>query len=186
MLCSYTMLACISEQTSAPLSEGEALAGDEVDVITSGDEETEELQGGQMLEEPAGEEMAGEQAPTEAGNSGSESGTEAGAEVEEAGESVADPLPPPSNLNACDRFCQRMEDCIYPRCEAINQIPPDQFCQGWCRSTGDEWLDQGADLSCEDFSRRIYGFLQNYKRFVKLIQMRTLVKVFVSLEPFVA
>lgn len=156
MLSSYTMLACISEQTNAPLSEGEALAGGQVEVITSGDEETEEQLGGQMPEEPAGEQTAGEQAVTVAGSS--ESGTEAGEEAEEAGDSVADPLPPASNLDACDRFCQRMEDCIYPRCEAINQIPPDQFCRGWCRSTGDEWLDQGADLSCEDFSRRIYGF----------------------------
>jgi hypothetical protein len=69
-----------------------------------------------------------------------------------------DPPPAPENLPACQRFCQRVEDCLYASCEELNQFPVNQFCEGWCRNSTEEWLDQGAELSCNDFNRRIYGF----------------------------
>ena len=156
LITSYAMIACISEQTGSPLSEGETLAGDEVEVIEGGndlaDEQGEDADAG----ENTGDEMAGEPAGSDE-IAGEQAGNDEMA-GEQAGEQMSEPPPPSPNLDACDRFCQRIEDCVYPGCEAISQIPPQQFCRGWCQSTGEEWLNQGADLSCEDFSRRIYGF----------------------------
>jgi len=68
-----------------------------------------------------------------------------------------DPPPPPEELRACDRFCQRAQDCLYPSCEGLEQIPPRRFCEGWCNGDRD-WLNQSAELSCEDFNGRIFGF----------------------------
>lgn len=98
-----------------------------------------------------------------AGNSGMiiEDGGEsvAGEDQVVAGVSmIADPPPPPEGLNACDRFCQRAQDCLYSSCEDIQQLPPRQFCEGWCNRDNQEWLNQSADLACEDFNRRIFGF----------------------------
>ncbi|MEE2643573.1 MAG: hypothetical protein VYD19_01455 [Myxococcota bacterium] len=70
-----------------------------------------------------------------------------------------DPPPPAPELSACDRFCERMEGCFYPSCPQLGPISQsEQFCRGWCGGAGEEWLDQSAELSCEDFNTRIFAF----------------------------
>jgi hypothetical protein len=82
-----------------------------------------------------------------------------GGEVEDTPEpTLPSPPPPPEDLRPCDRFCERVEGCLYPQCDAIQSIPPQQFCQGWCRGGDQDWLNSSADLTCEDFTQRIYGF----------------------------
>jgi hypothetical protein len=152
ILCIH-LSACISENTSGPLSEGDILAGSESVNVTGGSEEIMDMMAGLM--EGGGDDVVG--GAVIGGNDMEEDMMVAGAEEPDM-RMLPEPPPPSNNLDACDRFCQRVEDCIYPRCEAISQLPPDQFCRGWCNNTGEEWLDQGADLSCEDFSRRVYGF----------------------------
>ena len=93
-------------------------------------------------------------------------GDEAGDEVTvQAGDEVIDitepdPPPPADNLSSCDRFCERVEGCLYPACPNLSMIPPDDFCEGWCSggARAGEWLDQSADLSCDLFNQRIFGF----------------------------
>ena len=162
--------ACINDNSTGPLSEGEALAGSEVNVAGSAGEDSagEDSAGegsageGSAGEGSAGEGSAGEGSAGEGsageGSAGEGSAGEGSAGEGSAGEDLIDPPPPPPNASPCDRFCQRVEDCLYPRCEPLSEIPVEQFCRGWCRGTGDDWLDGGANLSCEDFTRRIYGF----------------------------
>lgn len=152
--------SCINDQNSAPLTEGERLAGDEplnleetAGENTSGTDSAGSLQGG---EDSSGAEALGAQ---EAGEMAIAGEAILGGEMNVAGEErPPDPPLPPPNASPCDRFCQRIEDCLYPRCEPIDQVPVDQVCRGWCRGAGDEWLDGGANLSCDDFTRRLYGF----------------------------
>lgn len=162
-----TSVGCIEDGATAIERDGESdpssLGGATVDVggdaggdvsdNVDGDAGGEQTDAGSAVVEEAGETVsAGEQAGEPAGELISEAGDEAGQDL------PPDPPPAPEQLPACDRFCQRVEDCLYPRCEALNGLPPRQFCAGWCDSTGDDWLDQGADLSCDDFTRRIYGY----------------------------
>lgn len=145
--------ACIAENPTSPLLEGEA--GEEQAGLTAmgGDVQAGDVQAGETT---AGETTAGEAQAGEA-----QAGEALAGEIQ-AGEVVAgevmDPPPAPDDLPPCERFCQRAEDCLYPVCEAISAIPPSQFCRNWCRNGDADWLDQGADLSCVDFNRRVYGF----------------------------
>ena len=69
-----------------------------------------------------------------------------------------DPPLPPEELDSCDRFCARMEGCFYPSCPQLGPLAQDEFCRGWCGGTGEEWQEQSANLSCEDFNARIFAF----------------------------
>ena len=79
----YSMMACISEQSGSPLSEGESLAGDEIEVIEGGVESSDEQAEEDNIEESAGDDFAGERAGSDE-ISGEQAGT-----VELAGEQVA-------------------------------------------------------------------------------------------------
>jgi hypothetical protein len=105
----------------------------------------------------AGEDQAGTSAGgTEAGTGNSGGNTFAG--MESGTEMTVDPEPPSMELAACERFCERMDDCLYASCEAVQNIPLRQFCGGWCQNADDTWLNEGADLSCDIFNQRIFGF----------------------------
>jgi hypothetical protein len=51
-----------------------------------------------------------------------------------------------------------MDMCLYANCPALDQVPLDQACRGWCGRDNGEWLNGSANLSCEEFNQRIYAF----------------------------
>ena len=50
-----------------------------------------------------------------------------------------DPPPPPANADACERFCSRMEMCLFPACDGLEDLVGPDFCGGWCRETSDDF-----------------------------------------------
>ena len=104
----------------------------------------------------AGLQSAGEQA-------GEQAGVDDGGSAGEPAPLPEEPPPPSEELRACDRFCLRAQDCLYPACEELQGFPPSRFCEGWCSRDNQEWLNQSADLSCTDFNSRIFGFSQEIR-----------------------
>ena len=165
LLLTLFLSACISETNQGPLSEGQMLSGTDIISEDAGDTTagtSDDSNEGGIDSNLAGDEIT-------QGGDNNIAGVERGGEESVSGTDIAgvdagnmnvepDPPLPPEEAVPCERFCQRIEDCLYPRCPALQQIPPEQFCQNWCNNTGDDWLNQGANLSCDDFTRRIYGF----------------------------
>ena len=75
----------------------------------------------------------------------------------DSGEMRPEPPPPPPSDDACDRFCSRMDMCLFPACEGLDDIVPSGFCRQWCEDTPDEFLNETADLTCEGFVERLYS-----------------------------
>ena len=76
--------------------------------------------------------------------------------VPDAGDDPVDPPPPPPSDDACDRFCARMEMCLFPACEGLSDLTGPDFCREWCDEAPDDFLNESADLTCEGFVERIY------------------------------
>ena len=136
LLCIITLHGCITDQAAAPSVDGEeSMTGGMVSTIDEGGVSDESM----------------------SASSDSLGGTNS---VSDSNDTVPNPPPPPPGEAPCDRFCSRMNDCLFPTCDALSDVPPDQFCRGWCGGgqESQEWLYESADLSCEDFNARIYGF----------------------------
>ena len=71
-----------------------------------------------------------------------------------------EPAPPPMNsgASACERFCGRMNMCLYSQCPPVQAVPLEQACRPWCGGDNEDWLEDSASLSCEDFNQRIFAF----------------------------
>lgn len=149
---------CVSACIDAPPSTLEREAEQGVgEGLNTDSEEAGEGVGAEDAEALGGKAQAGGQGGAGAGL---DAGALAGGEPLAGEERVTavDPPPPPEGLRACDRFCQRAQDCLYPACEDLQQLPPERFCEGWCGGDNRDWLNQSAELSCEDFNSRIFGF----------------------------
>ena len=160
LACLITLSGCINDNSSGPIREGDGL-GDEETVVSGGADETAGAErAGDVMSGVAGE-LAGDDPSEDAGApAGEEEMTGSAGEITMSVDMMPPPDPPPApeSLPACQRFCQRTEDCLYAQCEELRQFPVDQFCRGWCRVSTEEWLNQSAEMACDDFSRRIYGF----------------------------
>ncbi len=71
---------------------------------------------------------------------------------------ASSPPPPPLGDDACDRFCQRTQMCLFPACPGLDDLVGSEFCEGFCEGAPDSLLDETASLSCGDFVERIYSF----------------------------
>ena len=84
----------------------------------------------------------------------------------DAGENQPPPdvPPPPADDAPCDRFCARMDMCLFPACSGLEDLVPPNFCREWCTGP-DSWLDESADLACGEFNERIYEKAEELREF---------------------
>jgi hypothetical protein len=74
--------------------------------------------------------------------------------------------PPPAEDSPCDRFCARMNMCLFPACSGLEDLVPEDFCRDWCGAPDSEnWLDESADLSCAEYNERIYEKAEELREF---------------------
>jgi hypothetical protein len=159
ILLALLLTSCISDSGETPNLEGERLEdsdGGSVNVRDEGGAEEGEAGDTAGAEETAGVSTMGGAQPPLAGTDGPltpDAGTDTPSVTPEP-----DPPPPSTELSACDRFCERVSGCLYPDCPALSGVSPDDFCRGWCGRDARDWLNESAELACDDFNQRIYGF----------------------------
>ena len=47
--------------------------------------------------------------------------------------------------------------CLFPACDGLGEIAGDEFCFEYCENSPETWLDETADLGCDEFVERLYS-----------------------------
>ena len=124
-------------------------------------------------EAPAGDdsEDVGSSAKEDGGNVGSDAdgvdpfdlGVPSPPDVSVATPDAGEPPPPPPEGQGCEAYCARLEECLLPACAPLSNTR--QMCANACRNQRDAALRELAQLSCEDFTERLFDASEELARF---------------------
>ncbi len=123
--------------------------------------------------EPAAEggDAAGNGVDNDGGNVGSDQGndepdaTRADASVTPRPDMNLDPPPPPPpEGQGCEAYCDRLDECLVPACPPLAGNTAN-LCRNACRNQRDAALRELAELSCEEFTGRLFAASDELARF---------------------
>ncbi len=73
------------------------------------------------------------------------------------------PPPPPRDGEGCAAYCGRLDDCLLPACPPLSNTR--QMCANACRNQRDGALAELAQLSCDEFTDRLFDGSEELARF---------------------